>query len=383
MITKEMREECTGCGSCEDICPQRCISLKYNDEGFRVPVVNDKVCIKCGLCVKKCPMNEDVYQLVDRIHKGRSYAAFSKDEKVREKSATGGAFFELASVFIRERGIVYGAVGNCLSGVTHVKAETIDELSAMQGSKYAQSSVSGIYKEIKEFLKLGEKVMFSGTPCQIAALYSVLGKDEPNLITVDLICHGVPSEKVLHQFIFEWEQKKGKKVKNYFRDKEAGWKPPHYAFVYEDGTKESFVSTEIPYNRGFIQNLYVRKVCTHCHFAKLPRIADITVGDWFGGKKGEELDPQNKGLSMIVANSEKGKKYISKISHRLFMKEYPLTEAVAESEHLAKSPKENVLRRLFFQNFEKYGFLNTAKFMVPNKIYYRVIRKIILLFIKG
>lgn len=383
MITQAMIEECTGCGACADNCPKNCISMKYDKEGFRIPVVDQELCIHCGICKKKCPMKKDIYQMVERTKAPKAYAAFSKNEFIHKTSATGGIFFELANYVIQERGVVFGAVGNCLDGVFHTKAETLEQLKKMQGSKYAQSNTIGIYREVKSVLKTGKKVLFSGTPCQIGALYSVLDCDYENLLTMDVICHGVPSEKVLHKFIEELEQRKHKKVIHYYRDKEEGWKPPRYAFDYEDGTKESFVSTEIPYNRGFIQNLYVRKICTHCQFAKIPRIADITAGDWFGGGLGKKLDPDNKGLSMVTVNSPKGYRYLRNLLPVLFVKEYPIEKAVNESEHLGKPPKENILRPIFFEWIEKYSFFRVTEILVPNKIIYRVIRKIFIIFIKN
>lgn len=379
MITDKMILECTGCSACVDNCPKKCISMKYDAEGFRIPSVDSSRCINCRICEMNCPMNSNVYQKVARNAKARAYAAFSKNEETRKASATGGIFYEIARKMIQENGVVYGAVGSALKGVTHVKAENIDELHAMQGSKYVQSDMQGVYLQVKEDLKKKKKVLFSGTPCQVAALYSVIGKDDDNLITMDVICHGVPSEKVLHKFISEWEIKKNKKVINYYRDKEMGWKPPRYAFDYEDGSKECFVSTEIPYNRGFIQNLYIRKVCTHCRFAQIPRISDITVGDWFGGNKSKELDPDNKGLSMVVGNSAKGQALLDDISDAIFFKEYTIEEAVQESEHLGKTPKENILRPIFFKLNNRYSFLKLAVFLLPTNKVLRVVRKVFII----
>ena len=356
MIKISNKTKCSGCYACINICPKNCISMKTDEEGFRYPEIDESLCVDCGLCEKACPMLGGADD-VRKQRKGiKSVACYNKEKEALANSSSGGVANLLGEYVVQNGGVVFGVVGNMTTKVQHIMAETEEDLKLLQGSKYLQSNVDLNYRLAKTQLETGKLVLFTGTPCQIAGLYGYLGKDYDNLITADLICHGVPSEKVFEKFIKEHEQKVGKKVISFFRDKTDGWKPCLFSYIYGDNTKRTENGRQDKFNRGFVSNLFQRPSCYTCLFATMERIGDITLGDWFGGIKYKELDPENKGLSMIVLNSPKGERVYELIKHKMEIKEYSVEEAVKESVHLGKSPRANFMRKDFFAHFDKMSY---------------------------
>lgn len=320
MIEITNLDNCAGCYACVNACPRNCIELVPNNEGFRYPVVNRELCIDCHLCEKACPyINLSIKG--DIIKNADIYTIRSKSEVVLQKSASGGIFYELAKVVIQDGGVVFGAVwGSKYDEVYHKCATSIEELSDMQGSKYIQSDIKSCYKEAKNLLNNGKLVCFSGTPCQIAGLFTYLQKDYINLITCDLICHGVPSPFVLTKFLEEIEQREEKKIVRYYRDKSSGWTPTSYTAVFEDGSTLTGLKNNA-YSKLFTYyNAQQRKSCYACRFTRYPRIADITLGDYFVRKNALDIHgtevkaTDNKGLSLITINTRQGQLWFSRFS---------------------------------------------------------------------
>ncbi len=356
MIKISNKTKCSGCYACINICPKNCISMKTDEEGFRYPEIDESLCVDCGLCEKACPMLGGADD-VRKQRKGiKSVACYNKEKEALANSSSGGVAHLLGEYVVQNGGVVFGVVGNMTTKVQHIMAETEEDLKLLQGSKYLQSNVDLNYRLAKTQLETGKLVLFTGTPCQIAGLYGYLGKDYDNLITADLICHGVPSEKVFEKFIKEHEQKVGKKVISFFRDKTDGWKPVLFSYIYDDGTSITKTGRKDKFNMGFTTNLFQRPSCYKCPFALMERIGDITLGDWFGGIKYKELDPENKGLSMIVLNSPKGERVYEFIKHKMEIKEYSVEEAMRESVHLGKQPHTNFMRKDFFAHFDKMSY---------------------------
>ena len=218
---EKITEYCTGCRACEQLCPKQCIHMEVDGEGFLVAKVDQQVCINCGLCAKKCPQNrEDLQYRVVR----ETWAARLKNEKILYRSASGGAFAGFALYFIRQGGVVYGVRWSENYMAYHAKAETEEQLFPLLSSKYVQSDTARTFTEVKNLLKAGGRVIYSGTGCQIAGLKAYLGKDYDNLITIDLICHGVPSPLLFQKYIELLAHKHGAKIEEYnFRDKSGGW----------------------------------------------------------------------------------------------------------------------------------------------------------------
>ena len=374
-MLKVKDEKCTGCAGCQNICPENCVSLQENEEGFCYPEIDRDKCRNCGLCEKVCPVYREG-NIRNQSVIPKAYAFYSLDETVRARSMTAGIAYLCGRAVIQQRGVVFGAVGDVVHGVEHKKAASLEELSPMRGSKYLQSHMGYIYREVKKELLAGREVLFTGTPCQVAGLYGFLGREYSNLYLLDLICHGVPSGMVLKKYLKELEEETGGKITAFYRDKEMGWKPVCFTYVLDDGTKISQKGQENLYNRAFLTNLITRKSCQNCAYAKIPRIADMSVGDYLQGNKSSIHDKENKGLSLVTVNSEKGFRLFKMICSQIFAQEYPLEEVIKESEHLAKPPKRNIYRRTYFYLIKKHSFSGVNRIMLPRGELHRALRRV-------
>ena len=368
-------KKCTGCYACQNICPKDCINLVEDSEGFRYPQIDTDKCVDCHLCEKVCPIDKDIKNRNISVET-HAYAGYAIDKEVRSASATAGIAYLCGKYIIEEGGVVFGVVGDVLSAVIHTKATSIEELAPMRGSKYLQSEVGNVYRDVKAELQTGRQVLFTGTPCQIAGLYGYLGQQYDNLYTLDLICHGVPSPMVLKKYISELEAKMGSKLVAFYRDKDfMGWKPVHFTYVLENGKKVTQKGWENPYNHAFITNIITRKSCQYCDYAQIPRVADVTVGDYIGGNKAKMHDINNEGLSMITVNSKKGSKLIQKLKDEVSLIEYPIEEAVKEGEHLGRSPKANIFRRTYFTLIKHCSFDKVDRIIMPKNIVHKYVRR--------
>jgi len=240
------KKDCTGCHGCVNVCPQKCIEMKEDDEGFLYPNVDYNICISCKKCVKVCPMIIDFKIINNPI----AYACINKDDFIRQNSSSGGIFTLFAESVINSGGVVFGAIFNNDFEVEHNYVESIEKLELLRGSKYVQSKIGFTYKHIKDFLVSGREVLFSGTPCQIAGLKTYLEKAYPNLITIDVICHGVPSPYVWHKYVKYRESKAKSTVKGVtFRKKHTGWKNYSVSFTFKNDTE---------YNNTFSKDIYMK-----------------------------------------------------------------------------------------------------------------------------
>lgn len=356
--TKDLNK-CYGCFACANICPKDCIQLKQDEEGFFMPVVDRTSCIECGACDKVCIIDKTNMNLMyDHKKKPTCYYGYLREDKMRKQSASGGFSYALSLECIKENGIVFGVIGKWFEDVHHIKAESEQDLYQICGSKNIQSRVGATYKEVRKELSIGRKVFFTGTPCQIAGLYAYLGKDYPNLLTADLICHGVPSQKVLKAYISELELQKGKKIVKFGRDNTFQYLPVQYIAWYEDGTHEILMPENSMYRKGFLSNLFQRKSCYKCKFSKLPRIADLSMGDvmFTVQKPVNEIDPHNLGLSLVIVNSKKGEEALDKIKDSFEFGEINLELAIRGNRWVGHGIEKNSLRDRFFETFINDGF---------------------------
>ncbi len=303
---------CTGCSACANICPQNAIEMKPDAEGFLRPVVDGEKCINCDLCVKKCPaVNDVVQQTLPMV----GYVAFSEDAATK-KSASGGVFFALAKHVINQmNGVVYGCVMEEKSlKCVHKRAEKMEDLYPMQNSKYVQSDVSRCFELVKEDLKKNKVVLFSGTPCQIAGLRSYLGQEYENLITADIICHGVPSPWLWEQKVASLQKKFGNTVKSYtFRNKdnEDILRSAYEGTVVCDRGKVKYKSWEDGYFKTFLEGKTYRMSCYYCKYANIYRCGDLTLGDCDSWRDYLDFYPQ-KAKSSVLINTEKGNDFWDK-----------------------------------------------------------------------
>ncbi|MDO5377331.1 MAG: Coenzyme F420 hydrogenase/dehydrogenase, beta subunit C-terminal domain [Clostridia bacterium] len=351
---RENKAECTGCGACVSICPKKAITMKPDEEGFLYPAVDETLCVGCDLCEKRCPAGHEGAE-----HKIHALGMQHKDSKVRAASSSGGVFTALARETIGAGGVVFGAVFGEALHVEHVGAFNEGELEAMRGSKYVQSDCAEAIDHAASLLTRGIPVLFSGTPCQIDGLLAKVGKRErERLLTLDFVCHGVPSPGVFASYIEMLEREKGKRVVRYtFRDKRFGWKNFAAVATFEDGSEHVGTQTEEPYLRGFLHNLYLRPSCSGC--AKLRgahHAADITMADLWGAQDVCPEKDDDTGLSLVMVNTPKGRRALEGCASQLA--QFPVsTEKLMRYNPSIETPAPaHAKRRAFFAMFAKHGF---------------------------
>ena len=297
------KETCSGCMACAKECPVGCISHTTDEEGFMYPKVNLSMCIDCNNCVDICPFTHPEKHKLKPI---ACYAAWSQDNKTREDSATAGGFMSLAQDFISNGGVVYGASYMDDLSVSHIRVDTLEGLPRLQGSKYLQSDFSKIYYMISKDLEQNKKILVCSTPCQIAGIKAAFNYE--NITLIDILCLGVPSPLVFGKYIKSVEKKNGKKVKDInFRDKSTGWKTYSQTINFGDDTKLTCSSHNSPYMRGFLDKIYIRPSCAKCPFSDTSRVGDITIGDYWGIENSHPEFDNEKGVSILYANSDQGK----------------------------------------------------------------------------
>lgn len=381
MISIKDKKACCGCGACVQRCPKQCITLHEDSEGFLYPVADASVCINCGLCEKVCPVINQ-----HTAHEPlQTFAAKNSNEAVRAASSSGGVFTMLAESVIKSGGVVFGAAFDQQWKVVHTCATTIGGLQKFRGSKYLQSQTNNTFKEAEAYLKQGRQVLYSGTPCQVAGLKRYLRKGYDNLLTVDIICHGVPSPGVFRTYLRDEinrhsaRQGGGKntvllpciplvaesdglgggdvKIQSVsFRDKRKGWKKFGFALGLSKasaaGEKNSVLLSYSPLNkdlfmRGFLRDLYLRPSCYACPAKELKSGSDITLGDFWGI---ETLLPElddDRGISAVTANTEKGRALLQELNAE--QTEVAYSEVVKRNPALVHSASEPKGRKAFFE----------------------------------
>lgn len=337
------QEYCTGCTACASACPRGCITMASDENGFLSPVIDTEKCVSCSLCEKACPI---ITPLSLSKIAPKAYAAYSKDEAVRMQSSSGGIFTEIAKTVLADGGAVYGAAYNAQFEVVHICAETEVDLAKLRGAKYAQSDLRGIFTNVKAQLEQGRKVLFSGTPCQVAGLKSFLQKDYVNLLLVDFVCHSVPSPMAWQAYVkYRAEQdNEGKLPKSInLRAKISGWSRYRYSnlFTYTDGSVHCAVSGESLYMKLFGGGYLSRKSCEHCQFKGYSRVSDLTLGDFWGiWDIHPEMD-DNKGTSVVLVHSQQGKCHLEQISDQLLLKPVTQEEASCQNPAMIQSMRTN------------------------------------------
>ncbi len=365
MIEIKDKTKCCGCFSCKNICPQNAISMVEDEYGFKYPNINYNICTNCGLCEKVCPI---INKKQESSENSRAYAAISKNENTRMKSSSGGMFSIIAENIINEGGIVYGAQFNEKFLVEHSRAETIEEISKFRGSKYVQSDINKIFKEVKKDLIQGRKVLFTGTPCQVEGLISFLIKPFDNLYTQDFICHGVPSKKVWEKYL-EYRKKLDNSEPNKinFRNKEnKGWNEYQLLFEYNEN-KKYIDHNEDLFMKAFLSDIALRDSCYKCEFKKKHRISDITLADFWGINNVLPEMNDEKGTSLIIINSEKGNKLLKEIQDKAVIKEVDIECAIKYNKSMIQSATINDNREKFFQNLKMDNFENLIDRFIEKK----------------
>lgn len=328
-----------------------------DNDGFLYPQVDEHLCINCGLCEKACPIIQtDSYQ---RTQEPDIYAAYSKNEKVRLNSSSGGIFYHIAGSIINTGGAVFGAAFDENFKVIHRSIEKIEDLTLFQGSKYVQSEIGNTYYEAKKMLDNGRVVLFSGTPCQIRGLYGYLGREYDNLYTQDLICHGAPSPKVWKLYLEHRENKAASKTRRtFFRHKKYGWKKYSVLFEYSNNTEYLCPVSKDAYMRGFLADLYLRQSCADCKAKGVVRESDITLADFWSIEAVYPDMFDDKGVSLVLIHSEKGKRLFEEIDDYIVKRQTDKSTAIKYNHSIIDSVTPHKNRNKFFatvtaNNFEK------------------------------
>lgn len=347
------KDTCTGCAACVNACPRSCIKMQEDEWGYINPVVDDSQCTDCGLCVKVCPSNK---KEIDSVVPNKCYAAWSLDSQDRSTSSSGGAASVFSTIITSAGGVVYGAVVSKGANIHHARIDKANDLYRLKGSKYVQSHIGDMYKSVLKDLKQNLIVLFIGTPCQIAGLKGFLRKPYSNLITVDLICHGVPNQKLLHEHISN--QTALCAVDNVsFRGMEE-WA---LSIVSNKKIKYKCEFPKDKYLTGFMYGLFYRPSCYQCKYAGSSRISDLTIGDFWGlGKKVPFSYPKEK-VSVILVNTPIGEQLLSKCSNSLFLVERPVEEAVNGNSQLQCPARKHEFYELFRKMYPKWGYKRSVR----------------------
>lgn len=368
------KQECFGCEACKQVCPEQCIELQYSFNRFWYPVIDLEQCSNCDLCREVCPYDR-VKDLLGARAEQEVYVATSKKEEVREQSSSGGIFTELAVSILEKGGVVFGVVLSHDFKVFHKFAESIEQMEEMRGSKYVQSRIMETYKEAKAFLDGEKKVLFSGTPCQIAALRTYLGKEYEGLVTVDLICHGVLAPEVATYHIKSLErQYRSRAIRVRFRDKRQGWrKSIAFGVEFENGASYYGRGKKDRFFNMFLSNYDLRECCYACPFTSTERVGDITLGDFWGIDKTKPDLFDDKGHSVVLVNTDKGRKCFAESSERMFYETANIKDTFQAK--LQHPTEPDIWRNYYLKSIKKWGLERTIEsFSRPRPLWKKGLR---------
>ena len=371
MIEIKNKVDCCGCNACGDACAHGAITFKTDIEGFWYPEVDKAKCVDCGLCEMVCPQIHAEELKKNDYVEPKCYDAIHKNYEIRFDSTSGGLFSALAEKMYKDNGYVGGAVYDDDFRVYHYISNEKSDLKRLRSSKYEQSNCEGFFKQVRDILKDGKNVLVCGCPCQMAALRSFLRfKDYPNLIIADFVCRGINTPKVDAKFEEYLERIHGSKIiYQKSKNKELGWKNLTQKYRLANGTNIYFTKDSNPLTRGYLgTGVYCRPSCYDCKFKGFPRIADITLADYWGIEKIDKSMDDNVGTSLVLINSEKGLKYFNAISSRIKAIELPYESAIPGNQALVKSlPLPTIDRDAFFCDLDRMNFEDVAERYFPDK----------------
>lgn len=347
------KKDCSGCGACASVCPNKCIDMKLDCEGFLYPHIDKCKCVECQLCEKICPTNNmpEAGQ-----YKRKAFAAYCNDEIIRSNSSSGGMFTVLAQAVLQKGGVVCGAAFNEKQELEHIIIDTVEEIGKLQGSKYLQSKMGSCFQKVKDYLNEGRWVYFSGTPCQIDGLVSFLKKKYDNLITQDLICHGVPSPMIWEKYVDYQEKCASSRVeRTFFRNKKYGWKMYSVLLSFINNTEYTETKDDDLFMKCFLQDLCLRPSCYTCHHKNYDRIADVTLADYWGIENEQPEMFDDRGTSLVIIHSEKGWKLFSEVGKEIIFRETEIENAIKYNPAYYRSAKCPEERNVFMKHIQKSG----------------------------
>lgn len=356
MIDKIITDNCTGCYACQNICSLNAIQLVPNKEGFVYPTVDYTKCIHCTQCVANCPSLATYAP--DTTFPPFVYAAWHRENTIRLESTSGGVFSALAEAVLNRNGYVVGAYYDSNFQISHTIIHRSEDLALLRQSKYAQSRINNVFRTIKDLLQHQQTVLFCGTPCQVAGLQKYLKKDYANLLCCDFICRGVISPKVYQKFLSDMHPNNHAQLeKVHFKNKEFGWNCFSTKLSFDDGSTYHMDRDHDYYMRGYLKhNLYLRPSCHQCQYKTLPRISDISLGDFWGiGNYDPTLD-NDAGTSVVLVNSCKGQQLFSWAADQLQVHPRTLEEVLSGNSCLLHSAPEGKYRNYFFKHIDHCTF---------------------------
>ncbi|MDM8125535.1 Coenzyme F420 hydrogenase/dehydrogenase, beta subunit C-terminal domain [Mediterraneibacter glycyrrhizinilyticus] len=367
---------CCGCHACLQVCPKNAIEWLYDEKGFGFPSVDNEKCVSCGLCERVCPMDE--HKKEGNIQKPVMHGVYGAYGLNRENSTSGGIFYYLAKMIVDSGGFVAGVVLDSSMNADHICSNQLQVIEKMRGAKYVQSNMGAIYSVIEGLLREKRRVLFTGTPCQARALNLYLDSHKTckdTLILCDLICHGVGSPHIFQEYISLCEKKSKKQIQNhYFRSKCIGWHQEKSCNEFCDGTKDYTSHESQMFLNIYIDDVTQRESCTHCPFASTTRCSDITIGDFWGIEKIKPEFDDNRGVSLVICNTEKGKQVFDTIKSDLTVMEFSMEEAIRKQPHLQKPLQYGKKYDQFWRIYQQCGFEGVARKMYQYGIQYDLIR---------
>lgn len=369
-------DSCTQCYACLTSCPKGCISMVDSKDGFVVPEINANICVECGACMKACHIITPCFTFQKPV---KTYACWTKNTADREKSSSGGAFSVIARKIISVGGIVFGACMCEDLNVRHISVEKADDIFLLQGSKYVQSYLGDTYKKVRNELISRRKVLFTGTPCQVAGLYSYLQKPYDNLFTIDFVCHGVPPQSAFDIYVKKIGlNRKYKKINFRFT---KGW---GYQLSIQKDINSSRVllpPSKTYYLRAFTNGLMFSEACYSCNYARPERVSDFTMGDYWGlGIKVPFNHKTHKGVSLLLLNTERSVSFINECND-LFFEERPFKEAIEGNYNLSYTSKRPLGRNSYFEESKILSVSELSKkykIQASTRDYLRLLKQIII-----
>lgn len=369
-------KKCMGCHACGNCCPVNCIEFRPDKEGFLFPNIDNSKCINCGLCMKSCPIKTN-FIFIDQLIEPMVYAAKLKDNHAIKLSSSGGMFTAIVNYVLKQGGTVFGCVFDKNHKAKHIGAKDWKTIAMMRGSKYVQSDTGNTYSQVKELLKKDEYVLYTGTPCQIAGLKTLLNKSYDKLLTVDLICHGVPSPVLFSIYLGWLEQKHKGTIKEYqFRNKEKyGW-GTFSKIVISTAQKEKTIfvpGTADAYYSPFLLAQNYRECCYSCKYANMHREGDLTIADYWGIARfhPEFVKDTREGVSLVLINTEKAYIMLQNLKTDLDMIPSKMEWAITENGNLKQPAQRPTARENFYAQIQTIGFDKYAKTFYKSRKYFK------------
>lgn len=346
---------CTGCRMCEKICPVQAIYMVENEDGFIYPKIDNDKCIKCNLCKRKCPQNEDeIKKNKDQI----IMAVKNKESIEAKKSTSAGISHVIAKEAIKKGYVVFGCVMDKELNVYQKQIDKIEDLDLIRGSKYVFSDTKDTFLQAKQLLEENKKVLYIGTPCQISGLQACLGKNYDNCLTIDIVCHGVPSLKLFKTYIRNLEKKFNSRIIKYeFRNKDkVEW--GRFCSKVCTNEKDYYINADFdPYYYNFLKGTTYRESCYNCKYANFERQADITLADFWGIEKIDKTFFDKNGVSLVIVNSIKGKKCLKEIEEYVEIKNYSKEDASKKNGNLLKPTERPSIRDYIYEEMDDSNYI--------------------------